>query len=194
MRNCFTTQKHKHVCFYKRFIYKQLKTKKMQKHAKNNKNAAKKVSAKNANLQTISTEQLNAAQSEALAVNTIFNAVNAANPLQNSVLTVQQSAALAATATAVKAATKVKKVYVKKERKQIAYIVFLSNLIAAAQYTAKQLSAMCAEQFADVKLSTINTTLTDAKNAKYTRFAQIAVCDKVTKILSFAAAAETATN
>lgn len=168
----------------------------MKKHANNNKNAANKVSAKNADLQTVSTEEFNALQNEALATNTVFNAIIAANPLQNSVITVQQAEALANKAQSIAQSAKVKTAKVKTERKTIAYIVFLHNLIASGQYTAKQLSAMCAEQFAGTKLSTINTTLTDAKNAKYTRFGQVAVCDKVTKIYSFASVAttETATN
>lgn len=166
----------------------------MKKHANNNKNAANEVSAKNAELQIVTAEEFAAAQTEALATNTVFNAISAANPLQNSVLTVQQAEALASKAASIAASAKVKTAKVKTERKKvIAYIVFLHNLIASGQYTAKQLSAMCAAQFADVKLSTINTTITDAKNAKYTRFGQIAVCDKATKIYSFASAAATET-
>ena len=158
----------------------------MKKHANNNKNAANKVSAKNVESAVIETVNTDAEHAEALAINNVFNAVSAANPLQSSVISVQQAEALASKAASISAQTKVKTEKVKTERKVIAYIVFLRNLIASGQYTAKQLSAMCAAQFADVKLSTINTTLTDAKNAKYTRFGQVAICDKETKIYSFA--------
>ena len=138
---------------------------------------------------------VNNAHANAIAINNVFNALQAANPLQNSVLTLQQAQTLANVANNVQQQQASKKASsTKAAKKQIAYIVFMHNLIAANAYTAKQISAMCAAQFSNVKLSTINTTLTDAKNAKYTRFGQVAQCNASTKILSFASANNASAN
>lgn len=135
---------------------------------------------------------ISTAHADAIAINNVFNALQAANPLQNSVLTLQTAQTLTNVADNIAAQQTSKKTSkANATKKQIAYIVFMHNLIAANAYTAKQIAAMCAAQFTDVKLSTINTTLTDAKNAKYTRFGQVATCDKVTKVLSFASAVST---
>jgi hypothetical protein len=159
----------------------------MKTRANKNKSVTNKVTENAANEQV--SVYNDTEHAEALQVNNVFNAVSAANPLQNSVLTLEQAEKLTATAQQIAATAKVKTQRTKKEKQVIAYIVFLRNLIASGQYTAKQLSAMCAAQFSDVKLSTINTTITDAKNAKYTRFGQVAIMDKATKIYSFASAA-----
>ena len=163
----------------------------------NNANAATlQAASANANIKNASANNASAAQTleeqavahtNAIAINNVFNALQAANPLQNSVLTLQQAQTLANVANNVQQQQASKKTSkASTTKKQIAYIVFMHNLIAANAYTAKQISAMCIAQFTDVKASTIKTTLTDAKNAKYTRFAQIAVCNAQTKILSFA--------
>jgi hypothetical protein len=162
----------------------------------NNANAAT-LQAASANAAQTLEEQavINAAHIAALATNNVFNALQAANPLQNSVLTLQQAQQLTNVANNVQAQQASKKTNkASTTKKQIAYIVFMHNLIAANAYTAKQISAMCAAQFSNVKLSTINTTLTDAKNAKYTRFGQVAQCNASTKILSFASANNASAN
>ena len=166
----------------------------------NNANAATlQAASANANIKNASANNANAAQTleeqavahtNAIAINNVFNALQAANPLQNSVLTLQQAQTLANVANNVQQQQASKKASkASTTKKQIAYIVFMHNLIAANAYTAKQIAAMCIAQFTDVKASTINTTLTDAKNAKYTRFGQVAQCNASTKILSFASAA-----
>ena len=171
----------------------------------NNANAATlQAASANANIKNASANNASAAQTleeqavahtNAIAINNVFNALQAANPLQNSVLTLQQAQTLANVANNVQQQQASKKTSkASTTKKQIAYIVFMHNLIAANAYTAKQISAMCAAQFSNVKLSTINTTLTDAKNAKYTRFGQVAQCNASTKILSFASANNASAN
>ena len=163
-----------------------------------NTNAAS--AATNAANAAAAADEFNAAHSSAIAVNTVFNALQATNTnnanaatlmqqAQQLTTTAQNVAAQQAAAAAAKAAKAVKK-----QKQTAAYILFLHNLIAANAYTAKQIVAMCAQQFTNVKLSTISTTVTDAKNAKYTRFNAVAVCNAQTKILSFASSTAAATS
>jgi hypothetical protein len=164
----------------------------------NNANAATlQAASANASIKNASAQTFNDEHSAAIAVNNVFNALQATNTntsVETLMQTAQQlttTAANVAAAAAEKAAAKAAKA-VKAKKQTAAYIVFLQQLIAANAYTAHQIVAMCAQQFTTVKLSTIQTTVTDSKNAKYTRFGQTAVCNATTKILSFANASAAA--
>lgn len=61
----------------------------------------------------------------------------------------------------------------------------IGALIAEGKYNKQQIIDLVCSDWKDVKQITVSTYLSDAKNAKYTKFEKIAIEDARTKIFSF---------